>query len=185
MTHPDLQMPPPRRVQTLIILGAITLAFAARCASIDVRQVWLDEALTQYAVSLDWSGLMANRISAGHSPFYFLAMKTVGLDGSDLRALRIASAAMDSLAAGVFAMAVTRCAGVRAGVFAALFYALNPLLLFWGQNARPYGMLMMWLAIGSAGAAAAPAPPIRLRSANVTSRIALATATPTAMIAPM
>jgi hypothetical protein len=36
---------------------------------------------------------------------------------------------------------------------AALFYALNPLLLFWGQNARPYGMLMMWLAIGIAGAA--------------------------------
>jgi hypothetical protein len=153
MTYPDLQKPPPRRVQALIFLGAIALAFTARFASVDVRQVWLDEALTQYAVSLDWSGLIADRISAGHSPFYFLAMKALGLDGSDLRALRIVSAAMDSLAAGVLAAGVTRCAGARAGLLAALFYALNPLLLFWGQNARPYGMLMMWLAIGSAGAA--------------------------------
>jgi hypothetical protein len=153
MTYPDPQMPPLRRVEALIFLGAVALAFVARFASIDVRQVWLDEALTQYAVSLDWSGLIADRISAGHSPLYFLTMKALGLDGSDLRALRIASTAMDSLAAGIFAAVVTRCAGVRAGLFAALFYALTPLLLFWGQNARPYGMLMMWLAIGSAGAA--------------------------------
>ena len=146
-------MPRPRLAKSLIFLSAIALAFAVRFASIDVRQVWLDEALTQYAVSLDWSGLIADRVSAGHSPFYFLTMKALGLDGTDLRALRIASVVMDSLAAGVFAAVVTSFAGKRAGVLAALFYALNPLLLFWGQNARPYGMLMMWLAIGIAGAA--------------------------------
>jgi energy-converting hydrogenase Eha subunit A len=146
-------MPRPRLAQSLIFLSAVALAFAVRFASIDVRQVWLDEALTQYAVSLDWSGLIADRVSAGHSPLYFLTMKTLGLDGSDLRALRIASVVMDSIAAGVFAAVVAWSAGIRAGVLAALFYALNPLLLFWGQNARPYGMLMMWLAIGIAGAA--------------------------------
>ena len=146
-------MPRPRLAQFLVFLSAIALAFAVRFASIDIRQVWLDEALTQYAVSLDWLGLIADRVSAGHSPVYFLTMKVLGLDGTDLRALRIASVAMDSLAAGVFAAVVTSSAGIRAGVLAALFYALNPLLLFWGQNARPYGMLMMWLAIGIAGAA--------------------------------
>ena len=146
-------MPRPRLAQFLVFLSAIALAFAVRFASIDIRQVWLDEALTQYAVSLDWLGLIADRVSAGHSPVYFLTMKVLGLDGTDLRALRIASVAMDSLAAGVFAAVVTSSVGIRAGVLAALFYALNPLLLFWGQNARPYGMLMMWLAIGIAGAA--------------------------------
>ena len=138
-------MPSPRQSQILIFLSAAAFAFVVRIASVDVRQVWLDEALTQYAVALDWSGLIADRVSAGHSPLYFLIMKAIGLDGSDLRALRIASAAMDSLAAGCLAATVARLAGARAGAFAALFYALNPLLLFWGQNARPYGMLMMWL----------------------------------------
>ena len=146
-------MPPSRQSQILIFLSAAAFAFAVRIASVDVRQVWLDEALTQYAVALDWSGLIADRVSAGHSPFYFLIMKAIGLDGSDLRALRIASAALDSLAAGGLAATVARYAGARAGAFAALFYALNPLLLFWGQNARPYGMLMMWLAVGIYGAA--------------------------------
>ena len=41
------------------------------------------------------------------------------------------------------------------------------------------------LAAHAAAALVAPAPPMRYRSAKVTSKMALATATPTAMIAPM
>jgi hypothetical protein len=37
-------------------------------------------------------------------------------------------------------------------VLALLLYAMHPLLLFWGQNARPYGMTMLWLALGLSGA---------------------------------
>jgi hypothetical protein len=82
-------------------LTGFALALALRLASLDHRTLWVDEALTQYAVSLDWAALMRDRIAAGHSPLYFLAMKALGIAPGDIHALRIASALMDSAACGV------------------------------------------------------------------------------------
>lgn len=166
-------------------LAGTALAAGLRIASLGVRPVWLDEALTLHALSLDWTALVTERISAGHSPVYFLAMKAIGLDGGNLLHVRLASAMMDSLACGLLAAAVVRVAGARAGAIAAVFYALNPLVMYWGQNARPYGMLMMWIALAIHGASglisrAAQGPLSRADAMTLSMGLAGAAATLTA-----
>ncbi|PZQ99734.1 MAG: hypothetical protein DI533_03525 [Cereibacter sphaeroides] len=136
----------------LVSLGGALFAFALRLATLWTRDVWIDEALTQYALSLDWKGLIADRVSAGHSPVYFLLLKALGLDPANLVGLRAASAVLDSMACGVLGFAVARHVGLRAAVFTQSLYALQPVLLIWAQNARPYALMMLMLAIALLGA---------------------------------
>lgn len=136
----------------LIGLATLVVALLVRLPGLASRDPWLDEALTQYAVSRDWPGLVANRIAAGHSPFYFALLKATGIDPANYAALRAVSAGFDAVAAGALAAGLARFVGLRAAVLTGLLYAFEPTIVLWAQNARPYALLMMFLALGSVGA---------------------------------
>jgi hypothetical protein len=138
---------------TPILLAGFALALALRLATLDRREVWIDEALTQFALSLDWSALIADRLAAGHSPFYFLLLKALGLDPGHVLPLRALAALLDATACTLLGATVLRIAGTRAALFGMLLYAASPVLIAWGQNARPYALMMAFLALGLFGAA--------------------------------
>ncbi len=139
---------------SVLLLAGFVAALLVRLASLDARQVWIDEAFTQFALSLDWRDLIADRLSAGHSPLYFVLLKALGFDPASILPLRAASAVMDAAACTIFGATVLRIKGRRAAALGMALYALSPLLLVWSQNARPYAMMMLALAIGIHGAAA-------------------------------
>ena len=132
-------------------LAASAAALALRMAGIGSRDVWLDEIYSQFAISRDWPGLVYDRVSRGHSPFYFGLMKLAGIDPANIVALRIVSACLDAIAAGVLAGGMTRYFGLRAGLFVGLLYTFSPTHVYWAQEARPYGLLMMFTAMGLVG----------------------------------
>lgn len=139
-------------LRLVVPFAGFALALALRLATLDRREPWLDEALTQFALSLGWADLIADRLAAGHSPAYFLALKAAGFDPAQVLPLRLASTVCDAAACGVLGAAVQRVSGARAALIGMAFYAASPVLIGWAQNARPYALMMLCLAIGLYGA---------------------------------
>ncbi len=131
---------------------AFSAALALRLWGIDSCDLWLDEIYTQFAASRDWLGLVDDRVSRGHSPFYFLILKLSGIDPADAAAIRAPSAVFDAGAAAVLAAGALRYFGWRAAVLVGALYVLSPLHIHWAQNARPYGLLMLFTSLGLVGA---------------------------------
>ncbi|MEO8376195.1 MAG: hypothetical protein ABI579_00875 [Candidatus Sumerlaeota bacterium] len=63
------------RREWLLVLALATASFILRCALATRRGFWIDEFYTYYATTLSIPGLIAERLSAGHSPLPFLYAK--------------------------------------------------------------------------------------------------------------
>lgn len=148
---------PTPRPAAVRVAGTATLAFAValsfRLFGPGEREIWVDEARTLFAVSRDWGALIGDRVAAGHSPLYFMALKLLPVPPGDLALFRLASVLTDSAACGLLAATLARFASLRAAAFGALLYAGGPIFILWAQNARPYALLMLCVAIGMHGAA--------------------------------
>ncbi|MDV7142482.1 hypothetical protein R3X27_07280 [Tropicimonas sp. TH_r6] len=140
------------RFALLLALATFALALTIRLLGVDLREPWLDEIYSQFAISRDWFGLAKDRITRGHSPLYFALMKALGIDGANIVAMRTASAIFDSAGAAILAAALALHVNRPAALFFGFFYAWSPLAVHWAQNARPYGLLIFFLAIGLTGA---------------------------------
>jgi len=138
----------------LVGLAAFAAALAVRLTGLGAGHVTLDEVYTQFAVSRDWGGLVLDRAGRGHMPTYFALTKLTGADVTDIVALRRQVAVADAVAAGILAAAIARFAGIRAGLYLGALYATAPVAVHWAQNARPYGLLMAFVATGLWGAMA-------------------------------
>lgn len=145
-------MSPQSRTALLVALATFALALALRLTGIGGREPWLDEVYSQFAISREWYGLVADRIGRGHSPLYYALMKAFGIEGEDIFAMRAASAAFDAGGAAILAGALTKYVNLRAGLFFGILYAGSPLAIDWAQNARPYGLLMLFTGIAVTGA---------------------------------
>ena len=140
------------RTAAFIALATFAAALALRLAGVGLREPWLDEIYSQFAISREWYGLAADRISRGHSPLYYALMKAFGIAGDDIVAMRTTSSVFDAAGGAILAGALARYAAPRAGLFFGILYAASPLAIDWAQNARPYGLLMLGLGLGVSGA---------------------------------
>ncbi len=134
----------------LAALAAVIFAaaLALRLSGLGAAAVSLDEVYTQFAASRDWPGLVLDRASRGHMPTYFALAKITVSDPSDLVALRTIGTVADALAAAILAAGIGRLASLPAGLWAGALYASAPAFVIWAQNARPYGLLMAFVALG-------------------------------------
>lgn len=130
-------------------LAAFLLSLAVRVPTLGRQSLWYDEILTANVVAGGWSELVANRLSRGHFPTYFMLVKALGLGGASEAMLRLPSALFMSLAAAVMTVLALRLGGRIAALAALLLFAFMPALVYYGQEARPYAMLLFFLAIAT------------------------------------
>ncbi len=128
-------------------LGAFLLTLAVRLPTLGRQSFWIDEVFTAEAVALSWPGLVAERLANGHFPTYFLLVKGLGLSGSSELLFRLPSALFESAAAAIFAIMAHQLGGRIAAIVTAVLFAFLPILVFYGQEARPYAMMLFSLAI--------------------------------------
>lgn len=140
-----------RRDQIVFSSGAFLITLAMSLATIGRQALWLDEALTAHAVDLDWASLVQDRLGAGHFPTYFLFLKAIGLSHASDVALRIPSALAASGAAAIFASIALSLGGRLAATATALLFAFLPVLFYYSQEARPYALMLFFLALATAG----------------------------------
>ena len=142
--------PSPRRASSAsvpwIALGGVVLAAVLlRFPTLAVQSLWFDEAATWDLVRQPF-GEMLHRIPSGESNpplFYVLEwawMRVIGDGEAGLRSL--------SALAGVLTVPIAygiglRLAGRRAGLATAALVAVNPLLVWFSQEARSYSLVVL------------------------------------------
>jgi 4-amino-4-deoxy-L-arabinose transferase-like glycosyltransferase len=129
------------------VLGAIVVVAAiARFANLDEQSFWYDEAVTVGLLEMDF-GDMLDRIPESEStpPLYYavawLWAKVFGTGEADLRSL---SALCGTAFVPVIYAIGARAASARVGLVAAALAALNPLLVWYSQEARAYSLLVLF-----------------------------------------
>ena len=127
----------------------MAVAAIARFASLDQQSYWLDEAVTVGLVRMDF-GDMLDRIPDSESTpplYYCIAWLWAKVFGTGEVGLRSLSALCGTAAVPVLYLAGARAVGVRVGLVAAALAALNPLLIWYSQEARAYALLVLVAAL--------------------------------------
>lgn len=121
----------------------LLVAFFIRLIALN-QSLWLDEAVTAKVVmSYDYSEII-NKFSPTdfHPPLYYLFMKAwTNIFGYSEIALRMPSV-LFCLMSGYFIYLIS-------GIWAATFFLLNPLVIYYSQDARMYMMATFFLTAGT------------------------------------
>lgn len=140
---------PTGRETLLFTVLAFALSLLVRLPTLGKQSLWYDEVLTANVVASDWGAAIADRLQNGHFPTYFLLLKAMGLAGASDAMLRLPSAVFGSLAAALFTVIALRLGGRLAALASTLLFAFAPNLFYYGQEARPYGLMLFALGIAS------------------------------------
>jgi 4-amino-4-deoxy-L-arabinose transferase-like glycosyltransferase len=132
------------------LAALIVLAAALRLATLDLQSFWYDEAFTP--VHVLHGGLGATLRAVVHHEntpplWYLIAWADARLFGDGALALRLPSAIAGVLTVPVVWAAAQQLAGRRAALFAAAIVAVNPLFVWYSQEARAYGLFVLSAAL--------------------------------------
>ena len=140
--------PGPSRQETIAVaLSAFLLALVMRLPTLGNQSLWYDEILTANVVADGWWALIRNRLAQGHFPTYFLLVKMLGLGHASDFMLRLPSALFGSAAAAVATLIALHIGGRIAALSCMLMMAFIPSLIFYGQEARPYTLMLLFLTV--------------------------------------
>ena len=135
----------------LPLMALILLAFALRLVNLDAFSFWTDEGLTPLRSGYPALEILSNRITIQesisqdtHPPLYYLLIHvTSRLWGETDFAYRYPSLLAGVLLVPLLYQFGRRLGGVRVGLLAALFTAVNPLQIYYGNEARMYTLLVL------------------------------------------
>jgi uncharacterized membrane protein len=154
--------PPPRQsvwgsqsAVTLVDFALIfSLSLALRLYGLGAKPLWIDEVVTKLRVVLPFNKLIADSLSHHHLPTYFLLLAQLS-PGADPWLLRLPSAIAGGFTAAVGMLIGRKLAGSvgadrMGGLMSGLILAAAPVMVQFGQDARPYAlelaclMLSLW-----------------------------------------
>ncbi|MGI9100747.1 MAG: glycosyltransferase family 39 protein [Solirubrobacteraceae bacterium] len=129
-----------------VALALVCVAGAAlRVATLGTQSLWFDEAVTAQLVRMDLPGLLEAIPDSESSPplYYVLAWLWSQLLGTGEVALRSLPALLGTATIPVVWALGRRLGGDRAGIAAAALVAVNPMLVWFSQEARVYALLAL------------------------------------------
>src|SRR5947209_9433645 len=138
------------RADVAVLIAAVAVAVVIRILTIDNQSIWTDEALTGYETRLPFGAMLHTVINFETTPplYFVLIWAWAKVFGTGAVALRVFSSIC-----GVALVPVAYACGREivsrwAGVLAAAFVAVNPLMVWYSQEARSYMLLALLTAIG-------------------------------------
>jgi hypothetical protein len=138
-----------------VLLALIALAATIRIVVIDNQSYWSDEALTAYEAQLPFGAMLNTVVHVETTPplYFILAWLWAKLFGNGAIALRSISAIAGVALVPIAYVSARELLSRWAGVIAAALVAVNPLMLWYSQEARAYmlaaaltGASFMWFA---------------------------------------
>jgi 4-amino-4-deoxy-L-arabinose transferase-like glycosyltransferase len=135
-----------------IVAGLTALSAALRFATLGAQAYHHDEIVTASRVLRDgfWHAMEAVGFSESAPPLYYvLAWPWTQLTGTGEVGLRSLSAAAGVATVPVAYLLGAELRGRRAGLVAAALVAVNPMLLWYSQEARGYSLLVLLTAIAA------------------------------------
>jgi mannosyltransferase len=141
---------PPRWAFPLALLGLLAGAAALRFAGLGIQSYHHDEVITAMRVIPGDLGRVIHeiRVSESNPPLYYVLAwgwaKAFGRGEVELRSL---SALLGVAVVPVAYLIGRRLASRRAGLILAAFVAVNPMLIWYSQEARSYALLVLFCAL--------------------------------------
>jgi mannosyltransferase len=135
-----------------LVLAIVCVAGAVlRFATLDGQSLWFDEAVTARLLRMDLAGLLHAIPDSESSPplYYLLAWLWTHVFGTGEVGLRSLSALLGTATIPVVWALGRRIGGERAGLVAAALIAVNPMLVWFSQEARAYGLLVLLAALAA------------------------------------
>ncbi len=134
----------------LLVPSLTVLAATLRFVTLSHQSFWFDEAQAVHEMRLSFGGMLgAWSHGEPNPPLYFLlAWPWARVFGTSEAGLRSLSAVLGTALIPLVYLCARELVSRRAGLFAALFAALNPLMIWYSQEAREY-MLLSFLAAAS------------------------------------
>jgi mannosyltransferase len=132
------------------LAGLTALGLAVRFASLDLQSYHHDEAITAMRVISGSFGEMLDRVSTSESNpplYYVLAWGWAKVFGTDEFGLRSLSALFGAATVPVGYLIGRQLASRRAGLVMAALIAVNPMLIWYSQEARSYSLLVFFGAL--------------------------------------
>jgi len=131
-----------RRIHPGILLIAL-LAFGLRLYALDRQDIWGDEAFSIWLSSQPLPQVVAGGADT-HPPLYpFLLYLWLGLGGPSPLVVRFLSALVGTLTIPVVYALGCRAFGRAAGKLAAFLAAISPILVYYSQETRMYGLVTL------------------------------------------
>ena len=133
-----------------IVVGLTALAAALRFATLGVQSYHHDEVVTASRILRAGFGHAMHQVWAGESTppvFYALAWVWTQLVGTGEFGLRSISAAAGVASVPVAYLIGVELRGRRAGLWAAALVAVNPMMLWYSQEARAYALVALFGAL--------------------------------------
>jgi 4-amino-4-deoxy-L-arabinose transferase-like glycosyltransferase len=127
-------------------LGLVLAAGAVlRFATLDGQSLWYDEAITAQLLALDFGGLLRAIPDSESTPplYYVLAWLWTHVFGTGEAGIRSLSALLGTATIAIVWALGRRLGGDRAGLAAAALAAVNPMLVWFSQEARAYALLAL------------------------------------------
>tara|TARA_R110002096_G_scaffold277082_1_gene471135 strand:+ start:3003 stop:4577 length:1575 start_codon:yes stop_codon:yes gene_type:complete len=144
---PTLKNKPFTQRQWFVILAATVVAAVLRMLYLGEWSLWIDEAHTWRDATMPLEGeggFMNEQRRLYPLPFFLLRfLFGIGVLGFDEWSLRLPFALIGLVTVPVLAICGRRLVGRWPAVFAACLLAVHPWHIFWSQNARGYGMVVL------------------------------------------
>lgn len=123
----------------------MAVAALARFATLDEQSFWYDEAVTVGLLRMDFGDMLERIPDSESTPplYYTIAWLWAKLFGTGEVGLRSLSALLGTAFVPVAYLIGARAVGVRVGLVVAALATLNPLLVWYSQEARVYSMLVL------------------------------------------
>jgi mannosyltransferase len=134
------------RLAALPALAALTaLGAALRFTTLAVQSYWTDEAVTVALVRQSFGKMLSSVPETESTPhlYYVLAWLWSQVFGTGEAGLRSLSALVGAATIPVAYAAVARLVSPRAGLVVAALAAVNPLLVWYSQEARSYALVVL------------------------------------------
>lgn len=131
-----------------MIILILVLGFLLRLIALN-QSLWLDEAISAFAVKNFTSVQLITKFAVGdfHPPLYYLLLKLwTDIFGYSEIALRMPSVIAGVLTLPAVYLVSRKWFGERVALLSALFLAINPLAVYYSQEARMYALAMMLIA---------------------------------------
>jgi mannosyltransferase len=127
---------------SLTVLGAIL-----RFGTLNVQSIWLDESATMHLVDRGFSGMLSHLSSSESTPplYYVLVWAWTKIFGTGPIGFRSFSALVGTITIPVL-YAAGREISPRVGLWAAALTVVNPAMYYYSQEARAYGLLILFCA---------------------------------------
>ncbi len=132
---------------TAVLIALTFVAAALRFATLNVQSIWLDESATLLLVHRGFSGMLSHLSESESSPplYYVLVWAWAKVFGAGPIGFRSFSALVGTVTVPVMYLA-GRNVSTRVGLWAAALATFNPAMFYYSQEARCYGLLILFSA---------------------------------------